>query len=413
MSTLWWALAALAALALLFVCYPFVRRRSSVQESQQEVSESQANVALFREHLEELELQRERGDIDARQLAALKIELERTLLAESAVGSEVTLGTKGRGNWLVWVLVVIMPLAAFGLYRHFGASQDLAIIELLEQTALMRQQGETAKANQLRGDLLGRIGHRLERDPENYYYWVLTARLNTDQQDYMAALNAYRRALPLAPQDITLLQEYLQVALMMAKGKPTEEVNGLVDRILTLSPNNLPVLGLSGRLAFEAGDYQRAIGDWRRVLQSLPAEHESAKLLQAELARARAALGEIDDESFTDPVTVKAQIALAAELTVKPDDTLFVIARRPGQAGPPLAVVRVVVQALPLLVELTDANMMLPGSSFTNVTEVELTARLTSSGIPQAQPGDRQGQVTSVVVNGGTVTDILIDQVID
>ena len=406
MMILWWTLAALLTVALVFVFYPWLRRASGSTGGDQQ----QANVALYREHLAELEGQLQRGEIDAGQMVRLKDELERTLLLES--GNEpIVRAEKTRGGWLIWALVAIIPLAAFGIYRQLGSSQDLAIVSLLEEATELRQPGDEPRLVAVRRDLLSRIGERLERDEDNFYYWVLTARLRNDEQDYPGALEAYRRAEPLSPQDVTLLEEYLQTAFLVAGGKPSEEMAGLVKRILELSPNNLPVLGLSGRLAMEGGDYQRAITDWRRVLAELPAEHETARMLAAEIERARAALLASGGQEVGPALQI--QVNLSPELELKSDDLLFVIARLPGQAGPPLAVKRLPIESLPLQVDLDDSNLMLPGSSFANVEQVELVARISRSGTPQAQPGDLQGSVSATAVGSGAVTDILIDQVVE
>lgn len=416
MGSFGWGALALALLALLFVVYPLLRRPAGGKEAGQ----TDSNVALFDEHLRELQQQQDRGEINAEQFAELRRELERTLLNESTneSGTEANRGIRQRqGGWLIWALLFVVPASAVMLYQQLGASQDLTIIDQLTEVSELRQGGDEAAATRKRAALMTQIDERLAEQPDNFYYWVIRARLATDQQDYLSALNAYRSALPLSPQDVTLMEEYLQVAFLVAGGKPTQEINALVQRILTLSPDNMPVLGLSGRLAYEAGDYARAVTDWQKVLRLLPPEHQTAQLIQQELAVAKQALAEggnqAADQRQGPAATIDVVVELANELTFNTGDTLFVIARRIDQPGPPLAVKRLSATAFPLQLTLTDSDLMLPGGSLGDEAQLQLVARLSSSGAPMPQPGDREGRVAKVDVSADLVTNIEIDHLIE
>ncbi len=405
MINMWWVFAVLVAIALLFVCFPMVKRR------QQKIAggERQTNISLYRDHLADIEQQLERGEIDASQFEALRLELERTLLQESQRQDAEGTVTSYRDGWLPWSLLVIVPVAAIALYQHLGASQDLEVVDLLERVAELRQSGDEAGVAEVREELLARIEKRLITDPNNFYYWVLSARLSWDEQHYPAALQAYRHALTLSPKDLTLLQEHLRAAFQVAGGVATEEISMLVDRILALSPDNMAVRGLRGRLAFSAGNYRQALSDWQKVLAALPPEHETAKVLADKVEQARAAL----EASGETVVSLQVQIRLAPNLEVKDGDTLFVIGRRPGMRGPPLVVKRLAGPLnFPQQVTLDDGSVMLPGASLADVEQVELIARVSRAGQPIAQPGDLEGRVGPVVVANSATTELLIDKVV-
>ena len=69
----------------------------------------------------------------------------------------------------------------------------------------------------------------------------------------------------------------------------------------------------------------------------------------------------------------------AAEL-VEPDDTVFVFARPPGQAGAPVAVVRKAADTWPLEFRLTDAQSMTDGVRLSDLEQVVVTARISRRG---------------------------------
>ena len=67
---------------------------------------------------------------------------------------------------------------------------------------------------------------------------------------------------------------------------------------------------------------------------------------------------------------------------------VFVIARQPGAAGPPVAVRRLTAGELPTRITLTDADAMLPGGTLSDMAAIEVVARASLGGSPSASSGD-------------------------
>src|SRR5690606_18556878 len=86
-------------------------------------------------------------------------------------------------------------------------------------------------------------------------------------------------------------------------------------------------------------------------------------------------------------IEVSVTIAPAVEKQLGGPVPLFVLARDPS-GGPPLAVQRHDSTAVPLTVRLSEADAMLPTRTIASVQRVEVVARLSRSGSPQAQSGD-------------------------
>ena len=410
MVNLLWALVALSAVALVFVAYPYFRARPVGGRAD---SPTDANVQLFHEHLEELQQQQQRGEISEQVLAELRLELQKGLLNESGAGESQRSAPRATARWVIWCLLAAVPLSAGLVYQQLGANEDLAIIEQLEQSTQLLE-ADAGQAGEARKAVLQRIEQRLQQQPDNFYYWVYSARLNVEQQQLGRALEAYRRADKLSNgSDLTLLQEYLQAAVAAREPNNRAELKALADRILALAPNSMAVLGLRGRLAFVEGDYRRALADWGRLVQALPPDHQTTRDIAAEMDKARQLLSESDlaaIEQSRVQLRVAVDPALAAAVSEMDDSAvLFVIARPVGQAGgPPLAVKRLSVAGLPLAVTLDDSNLMLPGSTLAQVAEVSVVARVSRSGAVQAQPGDLQGVLETVVV-GSDTAELVID----
>src|SRR4051794_6112420 len=112
-------------------------------------------------------------------------------------------------------------------------------------------------------------------------------------------------------------------------------------------------------------------------------------------------LGPASAESARDPAntatsgrTVSVSVTISPTLAAKTAQasTLFVLARDPGGGGPPLAVVRRSSSDLPLTVQLSEKDAMVPGRSIANHSRIEIVARLSRSGQPTAQSGDVYGE---------------------
>jgi cytochrome c-type biogenesis protein CcmH len=71
---------------------------------------------------------------------------------------------------------------------------------------------------------------------------------------------------------------------------------------------------------------------------------------------------------------------------------LFILARDPSGGGPPLAVQRHSSADLPLTVELSERDAMIAARTIASVPRVQVVARLSRSGTPQAQSGDFYGE---------------------
>ena len=108
---------------------------------------------------------------------------------------------------------------------------------------------------------------------------------------------------------------------------------------------------------------------------------------------------------------VPLNLTLEGSLAVKVQQgsTLFVLARTPGQRGPPLAAKRLEAK-FPQDVTLQASDAMLAGTGFVVGQQIEIVARVSNSGGAIARSGDLFGSAQVTVGKGGTVA-LRIDQV--
>ncbi|HEY7461470.1 MAG TPA: hypothetical protein VIC59_06315 [Gemmatimonadota bacterium] len=109
------------------------------------------------------------------------------------------------------------------------------------------------------------------------------------------------------------------------------------------------------------------------------------------------------------PARVVGTIVLAPELAGRTSSgaVLFVIAREPGKAGPPVAVARLVGNRFPMAFRLDDSNLMLRESW---PAALELEARLDADGDPLTRDaGDLTGRLAAPIPPGQTDVRIQLE----
>jgi cytochrome c-type biogenesis protein CcmH len=110
----------------------------------------------------------------------------------------------------------------------------------------------------------------------------------TSLEKYSEAAAAYEKATTLKPNDAGLLVDYAFALAMMSNrtfaGKPSE----LIERALRIDPENPKALQLAGGAAYEAKEYEKAIGYWQRLLAKTPPESDLGQMLSQRIADAKA-----------------------------------------------------------------------------------------------------------------------------
>ncbi|WP_442108922.1 c-type cytochrome biogenesis protein CcmI [Pseudomonas sp. NUPR-001] len=377
MTDFWLAAGLLLLVALSFLLIPVLRgRRAQLEEDR-----TALNVALYQERVAELTAQQAAGVLDEAQLAKGRDEAARELLADTENAEPQRFGRLGKP--LPLLAAVLVPVMGLGLYLHFGASEQ---VELTQQFA---------KAPQSMEEMTTRLERAVEAQPDSAEGLYFLGRAYMAQERAGDAAKVFERAATLAGRQPELLGQWAQ-ALYFANNKQwTPQVQALTDEALKADPNEVTSLGLLGIAAFESERYQQAIDYWNRLLAQLPEGDASRAALQGGIERAQEKLGAGEGKVAATPAApvaaapaagarLKVRVELAAALKdkVKPDDTVFIFARASSGPPMPLAAKRVTVAQLPIDVELSDSDAMMPNMKLSSFPEVQLVARVSRAGQP-------------------------------
>lgn len=404
MTPLWIGMAALSALAAIFVFLPLIRNRNQAQ-SLTEAELSEHNVAMFRQRLQELKDELEQGNLLPEQFEQMKSELEQTLLDDVGDKEIPVLRSTRPGILLSLVLAALILVSSIGWYFVKGSSGGVAVAMELQNRQMPSVE-----------ELVARLEQSLKQNPDSAEGWFLLARTYMNMGRFAEAATAIEEVLRIDGRTAAALAQYAQALYFANQNVMTGQIDALLDESLQADPNEPAALGLRGISAFESGDYRSAIDYWQQALKFIgdPNSADAIRSGVSEAVRRLEAQGETLDVAIAGPsIKVDVDLSAAAKAAASPTDTVFIFARAP-QGGPPmpLAAARLTVADLPVVVTLDDSMAVAPMARLSSAEQVNLTARIAKGGTPEPQAGDWQGMSGPYPVSHKEVVKLVItDQI--
>ena len=396
MIVFWLVAALLGTAALFFVLRPLLKAHKPPV-----VSRREANIAIYKDQLRELEADFAGGTLSQADYERSKLELESRLLEDVAAAEASTVPS--RGGRLALAVGIAVPLLAIGTYLATG---NLGGLDPLDPHL------GAPDAAQVEG-MVSRLAAKLRENPDDVEGWKLLGRSYAALGRYTDSVAAFAKAAQLSPRDAQLLADFADVLAMARGEKLSGEPEKLIERALEIDPRNLKALALSGTAAYERKDYARAAETWSRMLPLVPPDSEDARMISANVEEARK-LADIGGKPAAKAHPgVRGTVRLSDRLKkdVKPGDVVFVFARAAEGPAIPLAVVRARASDLPLKFSLDDSLSMAQGMTVSAHPKVVVTARIAKSGKPQASAGDLQG-ASKPVANDAAGIEVVIDSVV-
>ncbi|MFT5481549.1 MAG: cytochrome c-type biogenesis protein CcmH [Halieaceae bacterium] len=325
--------------------------------------------------------------------SVLNDELELRLAEELSEGEEhAVMAARASPVMLTCLALLLLSLSSL-IYWQTGGYQDVQL-----STAL---QNLSPEDGQIEG-LINTIESRVEQRPENSHYWNILGRYYISVSRYQNAVIAFDKLLLLEPDNPTILAQSAQARYLASERRLTAEVQNLALRALKMDPQQTTALGLLGMAFFEAGEYRYAIEFWQRLLANSRPQDESTQVIRQAITRAQARLDDIEVPSGSakteSAAAVVAYVTLAQGETADPTATVFVFAKS-QQFPMPVAVRRLTVSQLPLRVTLTDSDAMTPQARLSLVDSVVVSARISPSGVADAQLASHEASSVQLVLS--------------
>ncbi len=268
--------------------------------------------------------------------------------------------------------------------------------------------------------MVAKLADRLKSKPDDAEGWTMLGRSYSVLGRYDEAVPAFQKVVSLRPRDAQALAD-LADAVGMRNGRSLEgEPEKLIEQALQVDGKNLKALALAGTVAFQRGDFARAVKHWELAVSLAEPGSDLVNNLQGGIAEARqrgnllgASPAPASSPAAATGTSVSGRVTLSAALKAKaaPEDTVFVFARAAQGPKMPLAILKKQVKDLPLEFTLDDSLAMSPAARLSSAGQVVVGARISKSGNATPQPGDLQVLSAPVAVGASGLAIEIAEEV--
>lgn len=277
---LWLGFAALALFALGILLWPLLRQQDRA------VDRKAHDIAVYKAQLAEVTEERARGAISDAEAAAATLEIQRRLLRADAA-ADAGSGRAGGTVAGAFAVLLLVPILGTGLYLTLGRPEAAWISQ--EEQRAQAEQAEKLRADTER--MIAQLRERLKADPQRVDGWILLGRslLMTDRPG--EAVEAFNRAVELAPNDGDIYAFRAEALTLAADGSVTVEAQRDFRTVLEQDPGHPGARYYLGLARLQEGDTRGAYDDWYGLAAEAPADAPWLESVQARLRELAPRLG--------------------------------------------------------------------------------------------------------------------------
>ncbi len=306
---LWVVMAGVAAGVTAVILIPLFRGRTGVDSGS-------AERAIYRDQLEELEREVERGLIGPSEAEAARVEIARRVMHLETRSDAAAAGVRAGRLRLAGAGILLAPLAAFGLYVLLGSPN------LPDNPQAARIDTPVEEADM--ATLIGRVEQHLADNPDDGRGWEVVAPIYARFGRFDDAAEAFAQALrvlgPTAAREANVGE-----ALVWANGGLiVEPARDAFTRALELDPANIRARFYLARALEQDGRDDEAVEAWRALLDDAPPEAAWTAAARASLTELETRLGLAPSGPAQPPGPTAEDMAAAQELTVEEREDMIV-----------------------------------------------------------------------------------------
>ena len=176
-----------------------------------------------------------------------------------------------RGRWVLWLLLVLIPVGAVSVYFKVGSP-----LALNPDNLKPRPDPEV---------MVARLQAKMDANPDDPQGWMLLGRAYLILNRPAEAVKAYDHILTQVKQEPQLTAAYAEA---LAASGDMKRAQAWIDAALKRGSSDPQIVFLAGGLAFAQGDNAKAIRYWEQVLKAFPPGSDEAKFVQENIAEAKA-----------------------------------------------------------------------------------------------------------------------------
>jgi len=236
------------------------------------------DMAVFRDQLQELERDLERGVISATEAETARVEIQRRLIAAGRTPPVPVHGdAPGQRAVLTAAIAVLVPFAALGLYLAVGAPQLADGRRPAHQEAGGHTDSEMAA-------LVEKLAARVHETPENPEGWSLLARSYRRLERFADAADAYKHLITLQPNEADGYAGYGEALTGAAGGSISPDAHVAFVHALRIDRSEPRARFYLGLEQAQAGNANTAIAIWREMTAAAPKDAPWVESVRQQMA---------------------------------------------------------------------------------------------------------------------------------
>jgi cytochrome c-type biogenesis protein CcmI len=208
------------------------------------------NTSLIRQRLGELQREEQEGLLSSTDRQETEQDLKMALLDEVAQGQTSAASARG-------ILVGGLALSLIAVGAVYWQSNNVQALQNWQQTMeklpdlatrIVSEGDDSIDIQDMREFALG-LRTTLRNKPDDVTAWTLLGRVYSANNDIESALQAFDKALELAPDKIDTLANYSQTLLMINQPAYLQQARQMLQHLLTLDPQNTGAVGMLAMVA--------------------------------------------------------------------------------------------------------------------------------------------------------------------
>lgn len=272
---LWLSFAVMAAIVIAALVRPMLAEQSANSASAQE-----ADLAVYRDQIAEIEADRERGLIDAAEAESARTELARRLLVRSERHDDDDIAptaTSGLNpSTVAYSAALTIPLLTIAIYLSLGSPS----MPGMPQSARLQSAPSQASVD----ELVAKVEAQLRKTPEDGRGWDAIAPVYLRMQRFDDASNAFAQAIRLLGETPNRLKGFAESTVLANNGIVVEPARQAYQRVLAENPGDRESRFWIAMAAEQDGKLDVAEEGYRAVLAGAPEDAPWKPVVDARLA---------------------------------------------------------------------------------------------------------------------------------
>ncbi|MDW3099287.1 MAG: c-type cytochrome biogenesis protein CcmI [Alphaproteobacteria bacterium] len=267
---IFWIFAAILVLVCVYLVLIPLRRSRALR------GRADSDVAVYRDQLEEIDRDLERGMIGEAEAKAARTEISRRLLIADAARTAESNSQTRAGSQFAVILVVAMPFLAVPLYLYSGApglpSQPFA------------ERISKAPEEQSLDELVARVEEHLRANPGDADGWRVVAPIYGRMGRFEDAATAYGRLIDLDGATAERLADLGESLVFADEGLVGDRAAAVFARAVSLDAAHAQSNYFLGLAALQEGDRDTARAIWQELKENADPDLPWARMVTQSLA---------------------------------------------------------------------------------------------------------------------------------